>query len=292
MRETNLKALVDNNGIKYLKTDDGFVVKFRGSIFVYKGSVATVADLANVENPEVGDVYNVEDTDEEYYYTDSSTWEPFGVIVDISGKLDKVTSTSGYPRAYVVNAAGKQITLNLSQGPTPSTIPIRKADGTISVADPTEEASATTKKYVDGKVEAQTGTTDPTTSTVGYLGQFYFNTTNNALFQCTGVSGSTYTWTKQESAGGPSWHAASTSTISLNAATYHMVVCFYRGNGSMDNYDTSTIVIGPDLAYSLQCRGTTDGQGQYVTASNADIDTYDLTISAPSGCTFVGYFIS
>lgn len=88
MRETNLIALVDDHGIRYLKTDDGLVVKFRGSIFVYKESVATLADLANIENPEVGDVYHVNDTDAEYYYSDSFTWEYFGVIVDISGKRD------------------------------------------------------------------------------------------------------------------------------------------------------------------------------------------------------------
>lgn len=37
-------------------------------------------------------------------------------------------------------------------------------------------------------------TTDPTTATVGIVGQFYVNTSAPALFYCSAVSGSTYTW--------------------------------------------------------------------------------------------------
>lgn len=38
------------------------------------------------------------------------------------------------------------------------------------------------------------GTSNPTTSTVGIVGQFYLNTTTKQLFQCSTVSGSVYTW--------------------------------------------------------------------------------------------------
>lgn len=40
----------------------------------------------------------------------------------------------------------------------------------------------------------QIGNTAPTTSTVGYLNQFYYNTTGNSLYICTAISGNTYTW--------------------------------------------------------------------------------------------------
>lgn len=39
-----------------------------------------------------------------------------------------------------------------------------------------------------------TGTTDPTASTVGEVGSLYLNTSSGDIFECTEVSGSTYTW--------------------------------------------------------------------------------------------------
>ena len=40
-------------------------------------------------------------------------------------------------------------------------------------------------------------TTAPTTSTVGVLGQLYTDTTNMHTYQCTSISGDTYTWTQR-----------------------------------------------------------------------------------------------
>lgn len=40
-------------------------------------------------------------------------------------------------------------------------------------------------------------TSAPTTSTVGVLGQLYTDTTNMHTYQCTAISGNTYTWTKR-----------------------------------------------------------------------------------------------
>lgn len=48
--------------------------------------------------------------------------------------------------------------------------------------------------WFNGKID-KTGTTDPTTSTVGKVGDIYKNTTSKDLFKCTAVSSSTYTWT-------------------------------------------------------------------------------------------------
>lgn len=38
------------------------------------------------------------------------------------------------------------------------------------------------------------GTTAPSSSTVGVVGQFYKNTSDGTFYQCTNVSGGTYTW--------------------------------------------------------------------------------------------------
>ena len=47
---------------------------------------------------------------------------------------------------------------------------------------------------VGGGQECLIGTTDPTTATVGEVGQFYLNTTTKALFQCQSAGNGSYTW--------------------------------------------------------------------------------------------------
>jgi len=47
---------------------------------------------------------------------------------------------------------------------------------------------------IPGERMALQGTAAPTTSTVGSIGQFYIDTTNEDGYMCVGVSGSTYTW--------------------------------------------------------------------------------------------------
>lgn len=62
------------------------------------GSVATIADLANIQNPQVGDVYLVGPSDgikDEYVYTSEGSWEFIGdrvVVVD-----DALSTTSENP---------------------------------------------------------------------------------------------------------------------------------------------------------------------------------------------------
>ena len=61
-----------------------------------------------------------------------------------------------------------------------------------------EDANSNMQKVDDayGKVVTLTGTTAPTTSTAGAVGQFYLNTTTSILYQCANVNGSVYTWNK------------------------------------------------------------------------------------------------
>lgn len=68
------------------------------------------------------------------------------------------------------------------------------------VHDPVDAHDAATKGYVDSSVISGAGA--PTTSTVGTVGQLYEDTTNGKLYQCTAVSGSTYTWSEVGAGGG------------------------------------------------------------------------------------------
>lgn len=52
-------------------------------VFHYKGSVATRADLDNVDNPEVGDVYNVLEDGKNFAW-DGEAWDDLGGFIDLS----------------------------------------------------------------------------------------------------------------------------------------------------------------------------------------------------------------
>ena len=70
-------------------------------------------------------------------------------IPDVSGKLDKITSGST-DKVYAHNGTTqKEVTYTASA--TASTIAYRDTNGNVSVATPTADAHAATKKYVDNK---------------------------------------------------------------------------------------------------------------------------------------------
>ena len=51
-----------------------------------------------------------------------------------------------------------------------------------------------TDEAIAALVSAKQGTSAPTTSTVGTIGQKYLNTTTKDLYECIGISGNSYTW--------------------------------------------------------------------------------------------------
>ena len=53
------------------------------TIFHFKGSLTTVADLDNVENPKVGDVYNITETGANYAW-DGTVWDKLSETIDLS----------------------------------------------------------------------------------------------------------------------------------------------------------------------------------------------------------------
>ena len=67
-------------------------------------------------------------------------------------------------------------------------VPIVAGDG-INI-----DAKNNNKQIEIKSVTTLVGEADPTTSTVGYIGQLYLNTTNNSTYQCTAVSNGSYTW--------------------------------------------------------------------------------------------------
>ena len=73
---------------------------------------------------------------------------------------------------------------------------------------PTADYNPATKKYVDDSVKNDklTGTTAPTTATVGYVGQQYTDTTNNNQYVCTAIDDTDpqaieYTWVQVNGGG-------------------------------------------------------------------------------------------
>lgn len=59
-----------------------------GSVYTVKGSVANYEALMDIENKNVGDVYNLLDTGANYVYTDSG-WDKLSETIDFSGYYTK-----------------------------------------------------------------------------------------------------------------------------------------------------------------------------------------------------------
>lgn len=91
---------------------------------------------------------------------------------DITGKLDKVTSTDTTDRVYVVTNSGYQTTLPISvSNYTASSIVKRNANGTIQIPNPKADSEGANKAYVDTGLATKlaTSTLNSTTS-LGTLG--------------------------------------------------------------------------------------------------------------------------
>lgn len=88
------------------------------------------------------------------------------------------------------------------------------------------------KDTIDGLVIKGSGA--PTTSTAGTVGKLYEDTTNGKLYQCTAVSGSTYTWTEIGAGGGGPTVVQTTGTSTTNVMSQ----------------DATTKLVYPDIANS------------------------------------------
>ena len=138
---------------------------------------------------------------------DDVTKTEMQTALDFDTKLDKNTNTATYNRAYAVTSAGDQTMVSYTAEVGSNTLVQRNTGGHIKLPlTPTSNEHGTSKKYVDDNIVSNTralsGSGAPTTSTVGFIGQIYIDTTNNISYQCSAInedtsttpSTFTYTW--------------------------------------------------------------------------------------------------
>ena len=95
----------------------------------------------------------------------------------LAGKLDKVTTTSTYPQAYIKNTNGQQTMFSVTPSPVANTILFRQEDGHTSIVAPTADAHIANKAYVD---TADAKKLDKKTTT-GYFAYTHDGTTQGEL---------------------------------------------------------------------------------------------------------------
>ena len=132
-------------------------------------------------------------------------WEKIGnTQIDLSGYVQKVSHQS-FDQLIYQNSSDNSLGIRFTPSNTQFSIPQRDSNGTFMIGSPVNSNDAANKNYVDTKVEALTGSSAPTTSTVAdFVGQPYLDTTNNKTYQCTAItedtsttpSTFTYTWTQ------------------------------------------------------------------------------------------------
>lgn len=76
------QVIIDFNKLadKYTKAEIDAMIS---SVFVYKGTVATYDDLLAIQNPKVGDCYNVQADDHNYAWN-GTTWDKLAGVIDLS----------------------------------------------------------------------------------------------------------------------------------------------------------------------------------------------------------------
>ena len=117
----------------------------------YKGTVATF-DALPADNVEAGDMYNVTAA-----FNKDGIEYPAGtnVIADTSASTVEWDVLDGDPSGYAKRAVGNTFTAdNVFEGAVTAKSTVDLTAATTSVAAPTEDAHAATKKYVDDAVTA------------------------------------------------------------------------------------------------------------------------------------------
>lgn len=174
----------DTDVVNKKYVDDAITTQV-SSVYKAKGSIADISALPTPDKAHEGFVYNIENefTTTDQFVEGAGTTFPAGTNVvcinttgttykwdvlagmvdlsdyatktELSGKLDKVTSTSTYNRLYGIETTGNQALFNVAAYVLAGSIAQRKADGTLSATTPTADSSddtVTTKKYVDDQI--------------------------------------------------------------------------------------------------------------------------------------------
>lgn len=99
-------------------------------VYKYKGSVATYADLANIQNPDEGDVWNVEENDKNYAWTGTS-WDDIGGILPVDNAMS-TSSENPVQNKVITNAInGKLDKINIITNSTSGSVTVQMANNTI-----------------------------------------------------------------------------------------------------------------------------------------------------------------
>lgn len=189
-------------------TDAGKFLKADGTWDTAGGGGGSVTTLTSadfnypVNNPDGIAMWLLPDGDyvttltSDYIYPDNTAskiiFRYFSKITDGNSAIAYYTDTDNVWKYWNTN---KNTGARISYGRMAPRV--QQSSGTSQTDVMSQDA---TTKLVDGRVKQNAGA--PTTSTVGMVGQLLEDTTNGKLYQCTAVSGSTYTWAEVGAGGG------------------------------------------------------------------------------------------
>lgn len=133
------------------------------------------------------------------------------------------------------------------------------------------------KELIDSLVI--TGAGAPTTSTTGTVGQLYEDTTNGKLYQCTAVSGGTYTWEEVGAGGGGptvvQTTGSSTTDVMSQDATTKMVYPFISTKPDTVNIRGSSGVDASSADYAISIGGGSIARGERSVSLGFNAQAYD-----------------
>lgn len=127
VREADLDDYATNDDLDNLKTS-------LATVYHYRGSVADLAALEAIENPEVGDVYNLADTGMNAGWT-GEVWDYFGSVVDLTDYLtENEVNAIAIPVVDSILYGGKSAVINDENG-LKAMLANEEAEVEISLAD-------------------------------------------------------------------------------------------------------------------------------------------------------------
>lgn len=122
----------------------------------------------------------------------------------LTGAADPTSATTAFVNQLYRNTTTNEVFICTEvSGGSSSWISLKYGAPLFSaIQSLTEPQKSRILSNISASREVLSGVSNPTTSTVGVVNQFYRNTTNNKMFVCTAVSGSTYTWVEFQGSGG------------------------------------------------------------------------------------------
>ena len=149
----------------------------------------------------------------------SNTYTKTEVDTALAGKVDKVAgkglSTNDFTTEEKTKLAGLENTV------------LESTTGQSTTAGMTQKAITDAIDNIENVNDyVIKGAGAPTTSTVGTVGKLYEDTTNGDLYQCTAVSGSTYTWEEVGGGGGGVQYLTTSSEYPNDADGNNGDICY------------------------------------------------------------------